>query len=143
LIIHVRRHPLDIVCSNFESFHPHGFNQAFAVETSAQHYVLIDGLLAHYREQFDLQLMEIRYEALVANPAAEMRRMLAFAGLEFDARCLAFHKNPRIPRTGSYAQVNQKLYSRAVYRYRNYRRHLDAAVDILRPALEHLGYPAD
>lgn len=143
LIIHVRRHPLDIVCSNFESFHPHGFNQAFAVETSAQHYVLIDGLLAHYREQLDLRLMEIRYEALVANPAAEMRRMLAFAGLEFDARCLAFHKNPRIPRTGSYAQVNQKLYSRAVYRYRNYRRHLDAAVDILRPALEHLGYPAD
>jgi hypothetical protein len=69
--------------------------------------------------------------------------MLDFIGLEFDAKCLAFHDNPRVPRTGSYAQVNQKLYGRSVHRYRNYRRYLDGAVEILQPVLERLGYPSD
>ncbi len=142
-ILYVRRHPLDIVCSNFESLHAHGFNQAFSVETSAQHYVLVDDLLAHYRGHLDLRLLEVRYEDLVAEPESQTRRMLDFVGLEFDARCLRFHENPRIPRTGSYAQVNQKLYDRSVYRYRNYRRHLDDAVEIMRPTLERLGYPLD
>ncbi len=142
-VVYLRRHPLDIVCSNFESFHVHGFGQAFAVETVAQHYVLLDGLLAHYREQLDLKFLEVRYEDLVADQEAEVRRLLAFAGLEFDPRCLSFHENPRIPRTGSYAQVAKKLYGSSVHRYRHYLRHLGPAIEILRPTLERLGYPWD
>ena len=34
-IIHVRRHPLDILISNFSNFLTHGFNQAFDLKTSA------------------------------------------------------------------------------------------------------------
>ena len=141
-VLYVRRHPLDIVSSNFESLHPHGFNQAFAAETSAQHYVLVDELLSHYRLELDLRFMEIRYESLVPDAEPGTRRMLDFIGLEFDPRCVAFHENPRVPRSGSYAQVNRKLYDTSVYRYRNYRRHLDEAVEIMRPTLERLGYPS-
>jgi len=142
-ILYVRRHPLDIVCSNFESFHPHGFNQAFAVETIARHYVLIDELVNHYREQLDLNVLEIRYEDLVAHQEREVRRMLEFVGVEFDLRCLSFHENRRLPRTGSYAQVTEKLYGRSVYRYRRYRTHLDEAAAILHPVLARLGYSSD
>ncbi len=142
-IVYVRRHPLDVVCSNFETLHHHGFNQAFDAETSAEHYVLIDSLVTHYREQFDLRFLELRYEDLVADPEAEIRRLLDFIGVEFDPRCLAFHENERVSRTGSYVQVTEKLYDRSVYRYRNYRQYLDPAVAVLQPVLERLGYPSD
>jgi len=142
-LIYVRRHPLDIVCSNFEKHLRHGFNQAFALETIARHYLLIDDLLAHYREQLDLNLLEVRYEDLISSQDTEVRRMLQFAGLDFDARCLSFHENARVSRTVSYAQVSEKLYDRSVYRFRHYRKHLDEVVGILQPTLARLGYSPD
>lgn len=142
-IIHVRRHPLDILISNFSNFLTHGFNQAFDVKSCASHYVLIDELVQHYRRQIDLNYLEIRYEDLVEDQEPNVRRMLDFIGLEFDPRCLSFHDNQRYARTASYAQVTEKLYDSSVYRYRQYRKHLDEAVAILKPTLERLGYPAE
>jgi Flp pilus assembly protein TadD len=142
-IIHVRRHPLDILTSNFSNFLTHGFNQSFAVKTIAQHYALIDGLVDHYREQLDLNYLEIRYEDLVADQETHVRRMLDFIGVGFDARCLSFHDNQRYARTASYAQVTEKLYDRSINRYRHYRRHFDEAVAILRPVLSRQGYRPD
>ncbi len=142
-IIHVRRHPLDILISNYSNFLTHGFNQAFDLKTSATHYVLIDELVQHYRQQLDLNYMEIRYEDLVEDQEPNVRRLLDFVGVEFDPRCLSFHDNQRYARTASYAQVTEKLYDSSVYRYRQYRKHLDEAVAILQPSLDRLGYPPD
>lgn len=141
-IIHVRRHPLDILTSNFSNFLTHGYNQSFDVKTIAQHYALIDGLVEHYKEQMDLNYIEIRYEDLVADQEKHVRRMLDFVGVEFDPRCLSFHENQRYARTASYAQVTQKLYDKSIHRYRHYRKYLDQAVAILRPTLSRLGYPS-
>lgn len=142
-IIHVRRHPLDILISNFSNFLTHGFNQAFDLKTSAEHYALIDDLVEHYKQQLDLKYLDVRYEDLVENQEPHVRRMLDFIGVDFDPRCLSFHENQRYARTASYAQVTEKLYDSSVYRYRHYRKHLDEAVEILKPSLERLGYPSD
>jgi hypothetical protein len=142
-IIHVRRHPLDILTSNFANFLTHGFNQAFDLKTSAQHMVLIDGLVEHYRRELDLHYMDIRYEDLVEDQEPNVRRMLDFVGVDFDPKTLAFHENQRYARTASYAQVTEKLYDSSVYRYRHYRKHMDEAVAILKPVLDRLGYPAE
>ncbi|HEY1613219.1 MAG TPA: sulfotransferase [Rhizomicrobium sp.] len=142
-IIHVRRHPLDILTSNYSNFLTHGFNQSFEVKTIAQHYVLIDNLVEQYKQQLDLNYLEIRYEALVDDQEKYVRQMLDFVGIEFDPRCLSFHQNQRYARTASYAQVTEKLYDKSVNRYRHYRKHLDQAVAILRPTLERLGYATD
>lgn len=142
-IIHVRRHPLDILTSNFSNYLTHGFNQSFDVRTIAQHYALIEDLVQHYRRQLNLNYLEIRYEELVENQELHVRRMLEFVGVDFDQRCLSFHENQRFARTASYAQVTNKLYDSSVHRYRNYRKHLDEAVSILKPTLAALGYPSD
>jgi tetratricopeptide (TPR) repeat protein len=142
-IIHVRRHPLDILLSNFANFLTHGFNQAFDVKTIAQHYVLIDDLVEHYKQQLDLKYLEVRYEDLVEDQEPNVRRMLDFIGVDFDPRCLSFQDNQRYARTASYAQVTEKLYDSSVYRYRKYRKHLDEAVAIMKPVLDRLSYPSD
>src|SRR5690349_25042811 len=41
------------------------------------------------------------YEALLADPEAEIRALLAFCGLPFDAACLDFHRTERAIRTPS------------------------------------------
>ncbi|HEX3674272.1 MAG TPA: sulfotransferase [Rhizomicrobium sp.] len=142
-IIHVRRHPLDILISNFSNFLTHGFHQAFEVKTIARHFVLTDELVEHYKQNLDLNYMEVRYEDLVEDQEPHVRRISAFAGVEFDPKSLSFHENQRYARTASYAQVTEKLYDSSVYRYRQYRKYLDEAVAILKPSLDRLGYPAD
>ncbi len=142
-IIHVRRHPLDVLISNFSNFLTHGFEQAFDLKTSATHFVLTDNLVEHYRQQIDLNYLEVRYEDLVTDQEVNVRRILDFLKVEFDPRCLSFHDNQRYARTASYAQVTEKLYDSSVYRYRKYRKHLDEAVEILKPSMDRQGYPAD
>jgi hypothetical protein len=70
------------------------------------------------------RLYEIRYEALVADPEPEIRKLLGFCGLPFDAACLEFHRNRRRVRTASGAQVRQPLYRAAVGSARAYEKEL-------------------
>jgi tetratricopeptide (TPR) repeat protein len=142
-ILHVRRHPLDILTSNVSNFLTHGYNQAFDPVTCAKHYVLIDDLVRHYRDQLDMNYMEIRYEDLVKDQETHVRSMMEFCGLEFTPKALKFHENQRYARTASYAQVTEKLYDSSVNRYRHYRKHLDAAVEIMKPVIERLGYSVE
>ncbi len=142
-MIHVIRHPLDIMVSAISNHFTHGFFCANALETAARHYVRVMELVQHYRAEMALRYMPIRYEEMVDDQEATVRSMLDFVGENFDERCLAFHENRRYARTASYAQVTEKLYDRSRFRYRHYREHLEPAIAILRPVIERLGYSVD
>jgi tetratricopeptide (TPR) repeat protein len=142
-IIHMLRHPLDIVLSMFSNHLTHGFYCANALESAARHYVLIADLVAHYRSQMTLKYLTVRYEDIVDDQETHVRRMLDFVGADFDARCMQFHENRRYARTASYAQVTEKLYSSSRYRYRRYLKHLAPIIPILEPVIAQLGYTID
>ena len=142
-LIHVVRHPLDIVLSTFSNHLTHGFYCAYALETAARHYALTMELVEHYRGQMTLRYLPVRYEDIVDDQEGATRRMLDFIGEAFDERCLAFHENRRYARTASYAQVTERLYDRSRYRYRHYLKQLAPAIDILEPVITRLGYPLD
>jgi Tfp pilus assembly protein PilF len=139
-LIHVIRHPLDVVLSAFSNQLTHGFHCSYALETAARHYALIADVVAHYRAEMALRYLPVRYEDLVQDQAAGVRRMLDFIGEDFDQDCLHFHENRRYARTASYAQVTEKLYDRSRFRYRRYLKHLEPVIPILLPAIERLGY---
>jgi len=139
-IIHLLRHPLDVVLSVFSNHLTHGFYCAYDLETIARHYVLVMELVERYRTEMTLRYLPVRYEDIVEDQEANVRRMLAFIGAPFDRRCLAFHENRRYARTASYAQVTEKLYDRSRYRYRAYLEHLEPVIPILQPMIERLGY---
>jgi hypothetical protein len=139
-VVHLIRHPLDVVLSAYFNDLTHGGNCSYDLATCARHYALIFELVEHYRNQLDLSYLALRYEDLVDEPEPNLRRLLDFVGESWDSRCLDFHENARYARTASYAQVTESLYTRSRFRYRNYRKHLDAIVPILRPAIDRLGY---
>jgi tetratricopeptide (TPR) repeat protein len=142
-MIHVLRHPLDVVLSTFSNHLTHGFYCSYALETAALHYRLIMELVEHYRGVMTLRYLPIRYEDIVDDQETSIQRMLDFIGERFDARCLDFHENRRYARTASYAQVTEPLYDDARFRYRNYRKHLEPVIPILEPVISHLGYTID
>jgi len=139
-IIHVLRHPLDVVLSVFSNQLTHGFYCSYALETAARHYALIADLIAHYRGEMAMRYLAIRYEDIVDEQEASIRRMLDFIGEDFDERCVNFHENTRYARTASYAQVTEKLYDRSRYRHRRYLKQLAPIIPILQPAMDRLGY---
>jgi hypothetical protein len=139
-IIHLLRHPLDVVLSVFSNHLTHGFYCAYDLESIARHYVLVMGLVEHYRREMSLRYLPVRYEDIVDDQETQVRKMLSFVGVPFDRRCLNFHENRRYARTASYAQVTEKLYDRSRYRYRAYLKQLAPVVPILEPTIYALGY---
>ena len=142
-LIHVIRHPLDVVLSVFSNHLTHGFYCAYSLESAARHYLLVLDLVEHYRSAMTLRYLPIRYEDLVDEQEATVRRMLDFIGEEFDPRILSFHENRRYARTASYAQVAEPLYAGARGRYRHYRKELEPVIALLEPAIARLGYTVD
>jgi tetratricopeptide (TPR) repeat protein len=139
-LVHVLRHPLDVVLSVFSNHLTHGFFCAYDLASIARHFLLIHELVSHYRAEMPLRYLPIRYEDIVERQEASVRALLGFVGEDFDARCLDFHENRRYARTASYAQVTEKLYSRSRFRYRDYLPHLEPVLPLLGPVIERLGY---
>ena len=142
-LVHVLRHPLDVVLSVFSNNLTHGFFCAYALESTARHYVLTMDLVDHYRREMALRYLPVRYEDVVADHEGSLRRILAFIGEPFDGRCLRFDENRRYARTASYAQVAEPLYERSRYRYRHYLPQLQPVLPILEPVIKRLGYAVE
>jgi tetratricopeptide (TPR) repeat protein len=139
-LLHVVRHPLDVVVSVYSNLLTHGFYCAYALESVARHYALVIDLVEHYGREMKLNYLQVRYEDMVDDQERSIRQVLQFIGEEFDPACLAFHENRRYARTASYAQVTEKLYDRSRFRYRNYLPQLQPVIPLLQPVIERLGY---
>ncbi len=119
--IHMRRHPIDTCLSiyfqHFKSAHAY----AHDLEDLAHHYAEYVRLMRHWRSTLPAErLLEVPYEALVADPEAWTRRMLDFLGLPWDARCLEPQDTRRTILTASKWQVRQKISKASVGRWRRY-----------------------
>jgi hypothetical protein len=139
-LLHILRHPLDVVLSVYSHHLTHGYFCAYQLESIARHYVLVMELVQHYRCEMALRYLPLRYEDMVDDMTGSVRRILDFIGEPFEERCVRFQDNRRLPNTPSYSQVSEKLYHRSRHRYRHYLPHLQAVIPILEPVMERLGY---
>lgn len=143
--IFAARHPCDVVLSCF--MQPFDLNPAMAnfldLTDAARLYALALAFWERARAILPLDVHTIRYEDLVEDKEGEMRRLIAFLGLEWDERVLdnqrlAIERGPI--KTPSYAQVAQPIYKRARGRWERYRAQMAPVLPILAPWAEKLGY---
>ncbi|MBS0472766.1 MAG: sulfotransferase [Proteobacteria bacterium] len=131
-IIHLRRDPLDTCFSCYSKLFLGGLNFTYDLGELGRYHRMHDKLMSHWRQTLPTTaLMEIEYESLVGTLEAEARRLIAFCGLAWDPRCLAFSSTDRPVRTLSQAQVRQPLYSTAIGRWKTYEKHLGPLIDAL------------
>jgi tetratricopeptide (TPR) repeat protein len=124
-IIHMRRHPIDTCLSiYFQNFHV-AHSYANDLDDLAHYHDEYGRLMSHWLALLPQEaILEVPYEALVAEPEAWSRRMVEFAGLPWDEACLAFHDTRRTVRTFSRWQVRQKISTGSVERWRRYAPHV-------------------
>jgi tetratricopeptide (TPR) repeat protein len=135
-IIHARRDPIDTCLSCFEREFAKD-HQPFTYDLAelGRYYRAYDGVMAHWRRALpEHAMLEVRYEELIADFEPQARRVLAYCGLDWDARCLAFHRTERPVRTSSAVQVREPLYRSSIGRWHSIK-HL------LRPLLDGLERP--
>ena len=121
-IIHCRRHPIDNALSMFttklvEADAAYISNRSDLVFAYRQY----QRLMAHWREVLPSdRFVEVDYEALVADPEPQARRLISACGVGWNDACLAPHQNRRRIETASLWQARQPIYRTSVERWRRY-----------------------
>jgi tetratricopeptide (TPR) repeat protein len=132
-ILHTMRDPIDTCVSCFSKLFSAEQNHTYDLAELGRYYARYERLMAHWRRILPPgSVLDVRYEDVVADLEGQARRIIAYCGLPWDDRCLAFHKTERPIRTASATQVRKPIYKSAVGRWRVYAEHLDPLLNALR-----------
>ena len=137
-IIDARRHPLACCFSNFKQLYARGQRFSYDLTDMGRFYRDYVDLMAHFDEVLPGRVYRVFYENMVEDTESEVRRLLDYCGLPFEAGCLRFFENERPVRTASSEQVRQPIYRGGLDQWRHYERWLGPLEKALGPAL--LGY---
>lgn len=125
-VIHCMRDPVDTCLSAYFQNFTGTLPYAYKLEDLAFFYKGYRRLMEHWKGVLDIPILDIDYEDMITDQEKMSRSMVEFCGLEWDDRCLEFHKSKRFVKTASYDQVNRPVYSRSVARWKNYEAHIEA-----------------
>ncbi len=138
-VVIVRRDPVETCLACFRQLFSERSAFACDLDELADYCIDFLRLTRFWLDKYPGRVLDLQYENLLAEPEAEIRRLLDFCELPFDARCLEFHKTPRaVLSAPSAAQVRQPL-RRDTARSARYGDKLDP----LRRRLLAAGVPAE
>jgi tetratricopeptide (TPR) repeat protein len=129
----VRRDPRDTLLSIFKNKFPDDtHNYAYDQRDLALYYKTFVEMIDFWRDLVPDWFYEVEYEALVANPEDESRKLIAACGLEWEDACLNFHQNTRKVETLSLYQVRQPISGGSVKGWKRYEAELAPMLTTLR-----------
>lgn len=130
-IIDARRHPMACGFSAFKQHFARGQHFTYDLTELGRYYRDYVELMAHFDAVQPGRVYRVFYEAMVEDTEGEVRRLLEFCGLPFDARCLRFYENARAVRTASKQQVRRPIFREGMDHWR----HFEPWLEPLRMAL--------
>jgi tetratricopeptide (TPR) repeat protein len=139
-IIDARRHPMACCFSNFKQHYARGQRFSYDLTDMGRYYRDYVDLMAHYDAALPGRIHRVFYEQLVEDTEGQVRRVLEYCGLPFEAGCLRFYETERGVRTASSEQVRQPIYREGMDHWRHFEPWLQPLKDALGPALTD--YPA-
>lgn len=130
-IIHCMRDPLD-TCLSIYFQHFGGSNDyAYNLSSLGEHYCRYHALMEHWNA-LGIEMYTVRYEELVSEPEINIRGLIDCLGLDWDSRCLNFHKSSRQTVTASYGQVRNPIHTGSIGRWKHYEKHLRSLAAMFR-----------
>lgn len=134
-IIHAMRDPMDSCFSCYSRlFEGNNLDFSYDLGSVGRYYVRYIELMRHWQRVLPRgTLLDLRYEDMVADTEGQARRLLDYLELPWDERCLDFHRNRRVVKTASVAQVRRPIYRSSVARWKHFEAHLGPLLDIVQP----------
>jgi tetratricopeptide (TPR) repeat protein len=142
VVIDARRHPMDACFSTFKQHFAEGQTFSYDLTDLGRYYNCYLSLMDHWDAVLPGRVLRVQYEEVVREPEANIRRLLAHCGLDFEPACLNFHATRRSVRTASAEQVRQPLYSSGVGYWRHFARELEPLRRALGESLARFDAPA-
>jgi tetratricopeptide (TPR) repeat protein len=139
-IIDARRHPVGCCFSGFKQHFARGQNFSYSLTDIGAYYRDYVDLMAHIDRVLPGRVHRVIYERMVDDTEAEVRRLLEYCCLPFEAGCLRFYENERAVRTASSEQVRQPIFREGVDQWRHFEPWLAPLKSTLGSVLD--SYPA-
>jgi hypothetical protein len=118
----MRRTPIDTALSCYMKSFMNDYPFANSLEWFASYYQAYDAICTHWRRILDDKWLDVRYEALVANPEATVHTVRQFLGCQ-----------PARP-VQSGEQTTSELTPSEIGRWRRYAQQLQPVLSTLHPA---------
>lgn len=134
-IIDARRGAMGCCFSGFKQLFAEGQEFTYGLEEVGRYYRDYVELMAHWERVLPGKILRVQYEDVVADIVPQVRRLLDFCGLPFEAGCLRFHETERAVRTASSEQVRSPIFTSGVGQWEHFNAHLAPLRDILGPDL--------
>ena len=119
-IIDARREPVACCFSNYKQLFASGQQFTYSISDIARYYRMYVELMDHWTAALPGRILRVQHEEVVDDVEANVRRILDFCGLEFEAGCVEFHKTARSVHSASSEQVRLPIYRSGVDQWRRY-----------------------
>jgi tetratricopeptide (TPR) repeat protein len=132
-VVHCVRNPMDTCLSCYFQLLTMDYSYAYDLEHLGRYYKAYQRLMSHWKDTVQIPMLDLQYEALVADQENVIRALIDFCGLPWDDRCLRFYDTRRDVVTPSYNQVSQPIYRASVGRWKNYEAYLAPLSGLVNP----------
>ena len=131
-IIHCQRDPMDNILSMYRSNLMAGNNYTANLKDSAKVLIAQEQVMQIQKGRYPEKIFTFNYDQFVNEPEANLRKLLAWIGLEFNARYLHPENSTRSINTASVMQARRPISNKSVGGWRNYENILKPALCLIR-----------
>ncbi len=136
-IIHCRRNPMDTCLSCYKQLFARGHYWSYNLKEMANYYKHYENMMAHWRKVLPKErFLEIDYEETVQNLERQARKLIDYAGLDWNEACLTPHKTKRSILTASKGQVRKPVYTSSIDAWKRYKKQLEPLSNELKEFME-------
>lgn len=132
-IIDARRAAMACCFSGFKQLFAEGQDFSYDLVDIGRYYRDYVALMTHFEEAAPDMVLRVQYEEVVADLEGQVRRILDYLGLPFEAQCVAFHNTERAVRTASSEQVREKINTKGLAAWQPYEKWLGPLKKALGP----------
>ena len=130
--VNTQRDPVDTCLSGFTKLFKDDMPHSYDLAELGRYYGKYRELMEHWEKVLPKGVLKtVQYEDVVADTEKEAKGLIKFIGLDWDPKCVDFHKSDRPVKTASVAQVRKPIYKTSVKRWKKYGEGLQPLVDAI------------
>ncbi len=130
-VLHLSRDPMDVCFSNFRALFGDAYPYSYSLDTLAEHHRNYRRLVDHWHAAMPGRILDVDYQALVADPEAMARKVFEFCGLAFEPDCVDLSRNAAPVATLSSPQVREGIHQRGLAEWKRYEAPLQPLLQAL------------